>query len=180
MRALTNDGVASFEEFAVALRKTLGGSEQVGEVDGDGTIFGLIESFETGARAAGSLKVLASMAASVLNQLATADTAEGRAIRFALVHSLPFAVIGAGASESAASTYDVEQFSAAYLQDRINYLQTLWSLNVMDSPHVTQWSGGPQFVDNESGDRYPAMSFWLRVRLADRLRGWTTIPLLRS
>ena len=53
MRALTNDGVASFEEFAVALRKTLGGSEQVGEVDGDGTIFGLIESFETGARAAG-------------------------------------------------------------------------------------------------------------------------------
>ena len=151
IEAASNVGSMSFDQFAAALRLTLGVQEKANEVDGDGTLFDLIEQFEATVRSSGMLTVLATLPTSQLTEIAAADTPDGTAIRFALVHSLPFAVVGAGATASSSGEYDVANFSAEYLQDRVNYLRTLWQLNAGDQPYVTEWSGGPQFVDATSG-----------------------------
>jgi Ca2+-binding RTX toxin-like protein len=65
--------------------------------------------------------------------IALQDTVEGRAYRFALVHALPFAIVGDVTNTAAASSeYDLENFTEQYLQDRANYLSNLLTYNAND------------------------------------------------
>lgn len=131
LEVASNDGTVSFEQFALGLRLTFGIAEQPNEVDGDGTLFSLIESFETG-QPTGNLISLVGMSANNVLQQAIAGTSEGAAVRFAMVNGLPFAIDGAGATAAQDPKYSLTNFSNEYLEARAAYLKILWQRNAVD------------------------------------------------
>ncbi|MFO1378176.1 MAG: calcium-binding protein [Steroidobacteraceae bacterium] len=142
MEAAANVGDRSYEQFAAALRATFGISPTAGESDGDATIFGLIEAFESGSgapghRDAGQLISLVNRSAGNLVQLANAAGEQGAAVRRALANGVPFAVVVAGTSPDEQPQYALENFSNEYLQDRATYLRVLWKRNSGDKEFVS-------------------------------------------
>lgn len=97
--------------------------------------FRLIETLEGAAGARAGLLNLLGHGAPELARAAAADTAEGLAVRHALMHGLPFAVTGVDydATVNADGRYDRERFSDEYLQARAEYAQLLFVANDADT-----------------------------------------------
>jgi Ca2+-binding RTX toxin-like protein len=137
LQASSNNSDLSYDGYASALRAIFNpASSPTGEVNGDVTIYGLIQEFEgvAGAgptRLPGHLKSLVDLPTADLVQKAQADTLEGRAIRFAMVQGTPFAVYDAGVSTPGAE-YDVASLSQDYLSTRARYLGLLFAGNIED------------------------------------------------
>ena len=69
---------------------------------------------------------IASMNRDNIFSIASQDTAQGQAYRFALVNNLPFVLTGRLSGTAAASAaYGLDQFSESYLEDRSQFLQAL-------------------------------------------------------
>ncbi len=144
MEATANDGDNTYEEFAKMLRTALGFALEQGvtENNGDATIFGLIQQFESapgapGHRDAGELTSLVELSQNQLVQLASAATGDqAAAVRFAMAHGLPFAVEGAGTAAAPNPALDpkyaLANFSNEYLEARAAYLDILWKRNSVD------------------------------------------------
>ena len=161
--SITTDGTNSFERFATALRLLFGVAEKENETDGDGTIFELIGQFEAG-RAPGNLIPLVGIEPDDLRTQAGAPTPSGNAIRFALVHGLPFAVDGAGVTVHESSEYEAANYSAEYLASRVEYVQHLWERNAADVSFAT--SIDPDVVYNDR-----ATDTWLA-----NVANWQGVP----
>ena len=132
LQSATHDGPDSFESFARTLRMFYGLAEPPVESEGDATIFGLIERFESVPQSGGRVIVLGGLSPAVLVQRAAATSGEdGIALRFALANGLPFAIVGAGTVIDAVA-YAADRFSQEYLQTRSDYVQWLVRRNEDD------------------------------------------------
>lgn len=132
LQSVTNVGQDSFESFARALRLFYGLAEPTVESDGDATIYGLIERFESGPQSGGALIALGSLSPADLARRAAATTGdEGAALRFALANGLSFAIVGAGTAIDGVA-YAADRFSQEYLQARSDYVHWLVRRNQED------------------------------------------------
>lgn len=151
LQSSTNEEPQSFEAFAAALRAFYGMVDPVGETDGDATIFGLIERFESGPQPAGAVIALGSLPPEELARRAAATSgAEGVAMRFALVNGLPFTIVGAGTSIDAVA-YAATHFSQEYLQARSEYVHWLVHRNEQDAAIPSGLGTEVAYLDRTTG-----------------------------
>ncbi|MEQ1580975.1 MAG: putative Ig domain-containing protein [Steroidobacteraceae bacterium] len=151
LQSVTNEGPDSFESFAGALRMLYGLAEPPVESDGDATIFGLIERFESSPQPAGRVIALGSLSSAALVQRASATSGdEGVALRFALANGLPFAIVGAGTAVDGLD-YSAGHFSQEYLQARSDYVQWLVRRNAADATVPSDLGTEVAYLDRATG-----------------------------
>lgn len=158
LQSVTNDGPQSFESFARALRTLYGLAEPTVESQGDATIFGLIERFESDPQPAGRVIALGSLALADLVQRASATTGdEGLALRFALANGLPFAIAGAGTAADGLA-YAADLFSQPYLRARSEFVQWLVRRNEADATIPPGLGTDVAYLDRATGTALAAVA----------------------
>jgi Ca2+-binding RTX toxin-like protein len=113
--------------------------------------FRLIDTLEAGAAAGTDLLCLLERPPATLASLAGVDSAEGMAVRYALMHGLPFAVTGVdyAGTVNGDGRYDLERFSPEYLRARAEYASLLFAANERDTttPPASLLERDRSFVD---------------------------------
>jgi len=92
---------------------------------------------------------------SSLHSAATADTVDGFAYRYALLHLNPFAVTG-NAGLYSPSALSAGKFSEDYLQDRAYMLDQLLSRNSRDTKMVPTENGALEYYDDRASNTVAA------------------------
>lgn len=94
-----------------------------------------------------SLMSLLGQSSQTLESLAQQDTAQGRAVRYALIQGIPFVVNGADYDTLAGSSrFDADTFTADYWQQRVKYFQLLMARNAEDVSGYINDSGEREFA----------------------------------
>ncbi|TNF33469.1 MAG: hypothetical protein EP312_09290 [Gammaproteobacteria bacterium] len=107
---------------------------------------------------------MAAHGASWLQAMADADTAEGRAARYAAMNAQAFSLLGgesAGAARQSATEYAPQQYSDMFWRDRSAFYTGLMQSNRSDTPSATGYVGLPgaiQFRDLRSNRVFSSAS----------------------